>query len=150
MLPGGMPDKQRAATWFVEWWRNSAAEIDALGGNREWGWGLDCQWDYDPHSVQNSADMADMPPEKHVPAEENKKGAQSTSLGTSTAQVSSSIETQFGQVIERHLRNAETLDDTPSEAQLRKQEREQNKQRREQRRVEASNKRAQTQKRRHR
>ncbi|KAG8790199.1 Mitochondrial GTPase, partial [Serendipita sp. 399] len=42
---GGVPDLQRAAKWFVEWWRVSGAKRDGLGGTASWGWGLDCQWE---------------------------------------------------------------------------------------------------------
>jgi hypothetical protein len=163
ILPGGIPDKQRAATWFVEWWRNSAAEVNNLGGTPDWGWGLDCQWDYDPHlhphPHPNHEDSAADAVEKSTSNSPGTAGPDQWEKGNRGDPVisdpmvsheSQSIEQCFNNVIDRHLRNAHHIDDTPSEAQLRKREREENRQRREQRRVEVSSKRAKTQKRRHR
>jgi hypothetical protein len=154
ILPGGIPDKQRAATWFVEWWRNSAAEVNSLGGTPDWGWGLDCQWNYDPFTHLDQEDSAADAIKKRTPTSpgtaEWEKGDRGNPIisGPMVSHGSQSIEERFNSVIERHLRNAHHIDDTPSEAQLRKREREENRQRREQRRVEVSSKRAQTQKRR--
>lgn len=53
LLPGGIADKQRAAKWFVEWWRNSAAE-GPQGGAPEWGWGLDFQWNQAYNSLETT------------------------------------------------------------------------------------------------
>jgi len=161
ILPGGIPDKQRAATWFVEWWRNSAAEVNSLGGTPDWGWGLDCQWDYDPHSHTDPdhEDSAADTVEKSTSNSPGTAGPDQWEKGSRgdpvisdpvVAHDSQGIEQRFNNVIDRHLRNAHHIDDTPSEAQLRKREREESRQRREQRRVEVSSKRAQTQKRRHR
>jgi hypothetical protein len=159
ILPGSIPDKQRAATWFVEWWRNSAAEIDSLGGTPDWGWGLDCQWDYDPYTHLDQEDSAAGAIEKSTSTSSRRAGPDQWEKGNHSNPVISSpmvahgsqgIEQRFNSVIDRHLRTANHIDDTPSEAQLRKREREENSQRRERRRVEVSSKRAQTQKRRNR
>ncbi|KAG8850955.1 Mitochondrial GTPase [Serendipita sp. 411] len=62
LRPGGIPDLQRAAKWFVEWWRVSAGKKEDLGGSVSWGWGLDCQWE-DYWSSIDSGSLAVAPPQ---------------------------------------------------------------------------------------
>jgi len=53
MLPGARPDRQRAARWFVEWWRGSllkSPNCHAMG-TPEWGWTFDCVWLDDFHGA---------------------------------------------------------------------------------------------------
>lgn len=152
LLPGGIPDTQRAAMWFVEWWRNSAAENTDLGGTPNWGWGLDCQWDYDPHTqkdidvsapvlaaeeVAGSTKLERLSDPSKIPLEEVKEDQDLEKLDFSSL----TLEERFDHTIARHLRLAACIDDTSSDAQIRKRTREENKQRREQRRLEVAQKR---------
>ncbi|KZV95882.1 P-loop containing nucleoside triphosphate hydrolase protein [Exidia glandulosa HHB12029] len=41
VLKGGFPDYARAATWFVQWWRENGALV---GDNTRRGWGFDFDW----------------------------------------------------------------------------------------------------------
>jgi hypothetical protein len=53
MLPGGIPNRQRAARWFVEWWREAplrSPKSHAMG-IPEWGWTFDCIWQDDLHGA---------------------------------------------------------------------------------------------------
>ena len=51
VLPGGIPDRQRAARWFVEWWREARLRSPSAHaiGTPEWGWTFDCIWQDDFH-----------------------------------------------------------------------------------------------------
>ena len=53
MLPGGIPDRQRASRWFVEWWREALLKSPSCGamGKPEWGWTFDCIWQDDFHGA---------------------------------------------------------------------------------------------------
>lgn len=46
LLPGGIPDRQRASRWFVEWWREALLKSPGCHamGKPEWGWTFDCIW----------------------------------------------------------------------------------------------------------
>jgi mitochondrial GTPase 1 len=72
---GGVPDAQRAAAWFVRWWREDGAVAYARaalpsareGGGGRAGWGFDLEWEI-PHVMaeehENDLEMADSVDEK--------------------------------------------------------------------------------------
>jgi hypothetical protein len=145
LLPGGVPDKQRAAKWFVEWWRNSAGEEAGLGGTKEWGWGLDCQWE----SVIDPS--ANRDPEIVTRSEREARNDSSTVLliGTNVptdnhAEASSthiSLEKRFCQVIDKYLAQEQNELETVSNTQIKKRSIEEEMGRREQKRREHAKKR---------
>ncbi|PVG01467.1 P-loop containing nucleoside triphosphate hydrolase protein [Serendipita vermifera] len=147
LLPGGIPDKQRAAKWFVEWWRNSAAAESRLGGTKEWGWSLDCQW-------ENTNPPPIMDPEIAITVNQETIGDTSPTLPTtrkgSHVQPSSdslTLEKRFCQVIERHLSQEPNETEIISDTQMKKRLHEEEMQRRQRKRSEFSRKRTAAQKR---
>ena len=64
MLPGGIPDRQRASRWFVEWWREALLKSPSCSamGNQEWGWTFDCIWQDDFHGAAAPTSAFSHPP----------------------------------------------------------------------------------------
>ena len=56
LLPGGIPDRRRAARWFVEWWREALRKTpkSRAMGTPEWGWTFDCIWQDDFHGAASA------------------------------------------------------------------------------------------------
>ncbi|CAG7849886.1 SubName: Full=Uncharacterized protein {ECO:0000313/EMBL:CCA70366.1} [Serendipita indica DSM 11827] len=135
LLPGGVHDTSRAAKWFVEWWRGSAAEEENLGGTPEWGWGLDCQWVMDePEEMPNHTmpTFLDSTEAKAEAAQERQI------LGVSDEE----LEWRFDTVIKRHLQRSKELLNEVSETQVKKREKEEAMERREQKRREMQHRKA--------
>jgi len=64
MLPGGIPDRQRASRWFVEWWREALLKTPSCRamGKPEWGWTFDCIWQDDFHGAAAPTSAFSHPP----------------------------------------------------------------------------------------
>ncbi|CAG8565123.1 11096_t:CDS:2, partial [Acaulospora colombiana] len=142
LLSGGVPDKQRTAKWFVEWWRNSAAGEAKLGGTKEWGWGLDCQW-------EGNTDLPMIIDSEVVTTTEGEKKSDTPSPLLTTYKNSPSpldLEKRFCQVIERYLAQEPSETETISDTQMKKRSHEKEIQRRQRKRLEASRKRTAAQK----
>ncbi|KAI0064403.1 P-loop containing nucleoside triphosphate hydrolase protein [Artomyces pyxidatus] len=50
---GGIPDRQRAAAWFIKWWRDEGGSVyasapPAAAASRRAGWGFDLEWEVGP------------------------------------------------------------------------------------------------------
>ena len=125
LLPGGLRDTNRAAKWFTEWWRDSAAEEENLGGTSEWGWGLDCQWEIDnPEQIPNSLEPS------RLDGSEAEAGQGRRTSGVSAEE----LEARFDAVIQRHLQKTKELATDVSDTQAKKREKEDAMERREQKR----------------
>jgi len=136
LQPGGVRDRQRAAKWFVEWWRNAGGanlhgkagnpngEAD-VGGSEEWGWGLDCQW----------ADRDEQHPETHPdgPSSSNLLRTISSSDTLSTSghhETPLTLDSKFDLVVSRYMNTSRNVEGEVSETQLKKREKEERMQRR--------------------
>jgi hypothetical protein len=136
LQPGGVRDRQRAAKWFVEWWRNAGGtsldgEVGNLnggvdvGGSEEWGWGLDCQW----------ADRGEQHPKTYPegPSSSNFLGNISPSDTLSIPghhETPLTLDSKFDLVVSRYMNTSGKVEGEVSETQLRKREKEERIQRR--------------------
>lgn len=145
LQPGGVRDRQRAAKWFVEWWRDAGGTTDdsgleggmGVGGSEEWGWGLDCQW----------ADRSGDPLASHLAGDAYH--STSGSLGDlQQQQQQPTLESKFDKLISQHLTSIQNWEAEVSETQMKKREKEEKLQRRVEKGDEAAKKRAATLKRR--
>ena len=148
LQPGGVRDRQRAAKWFVEWWRNAgAANLDGkaedpnggidVGGSEEWGWGLDCQW----------ADRNEQHPKPHSegPLPSNLLGniAPSDILSMpGDHETALTLDSKFDLVLSRYMNTSRNVEGEVSETQLKKRGKEEKIQRRIEKGGEAAKKRA--------
>ena len=119
---GGVRDRQRAAQWFVEWWRTAGGTAEeagldrgvGVGGSEEWGWGLDCQW----------ADRSEDPLESPTVEEHSTPDAMQIEHRTPT------LESKFDHLISQHLKSLQESEGEVSETQMKKREKEERQQRR--------------------
>jgi len=123
---GGVRDRQRAARWFIEWWRDAGGsnkievgEADmssaggvGIGGSQEWGWGLDCEW------ADRESDRS------------GETGTSPVDLDTNEPSRQLSLEARFDEVISRYMTSIRDVEGEVSETQQKKREKEEKKQRR--------------------
>ena len=151
LLSGGVRDRQRAARWFVEWWRDSGGaalegdetSIDGgigVGGSEEWGWGLDCQW-ADRHENPSDVHLEQRPPSSAVGVMPTLVSPEKSMTPTRRDEPST-LESRFDLVISRYLSAIRDLEGEMSETQMKKQEKEERQRRRIQRSDEVAKKRA--------
>jgi hypothetical protein len=154
LQPGGVRDRQRAAKWFVEWWRNAggtssdetAGSLNGgvdVGGSEEWGWGLDCQW----------ADRGEQDPKTHSegPSSSNIIGSISPSDTLSLSghhETPLTLDSKFDLVVSRYMNTGRKVEGEVSETQLKKREKEERIQRRIEKAGDVAKKRADSLKRR--
>ena len=107
VLPGGIPDRQRAARWFVEWWREALLRTpnSHAMGTPEWGWTFDCIWQDDFHDASAPASVfSDLPvpnstsahSSDHIPS-----GALASTSCTPEPPLSGSVRSRAAQLEER-------------------------------------------------
>lgn len=146
---GGVRDRQRAARWFIEWWRSAGGTPEesgsggepGVGGSEEWGWGLDCQW----------ADRFEQSQESPLSSITHPEQAASGDHISATEQPETqTLESKFDRLIVRHMKDLETWEEEVSETQMKKREKEEKIQRRAEKGGQAAKKRADTLKRRNR
>lgn len=133
LQPGGVRDRQRAAKWFVEWWRNAGGiSLDGhienmdrgveVGGSEEWGWGLDCQW----------ADRDEQKPRLEAPSPNILETNPSVDVTSMHGRNNNppTLDPKFDQVVSRYVSISREVEGEVSETQLRKREKEERIQRR--------------------
>jgi methionine-rich copper-binding protein CopC len=145
LLPGGVTDNQRAAKWFVEWWRNSSAD-GPQGGTPDWGWGMDFQWnqeegvDTDTGSSESvfaetvlaqesNAQLAALPTEGASYGLKQSEPSTETSSNSSIPETASgrAIEQKFEEVIVRYFERLKARGQEMSQTQTQKLEKEEKK-----------------------
>lgn len=103
LYQGGIPDKQRAAQWFVEWWRNAGTE-NAIGGSPKWGWGLDFEWSSVDGTAQEVG-MTEAP--SSDPSTISPRPSQDSSLVSNTVQ--QKMDSILASYVERQRETMESL-----------------------------------------
>jgi hypothetical protein len=152
MLPGGIPDRQRASRWFVEWWREALLKLPDCHamGKPEWGWTFDCIWQDDFHGAAAPtsafshplvADSVSTRSSDHEPSDILAKTAcitEPASPGLVRSR-SAGLEESFDRILAdyaKHIRNREVIE---SQTQAKKRVRlEENRRREAKRRIRAT------------
>jgi hypothetical protein len=138
LQPGGVRDRQRAAKWFVEWWRNAGGassdkeagnlnvEVE-IGGSEEWGWGLDCQWA--DRDEQHPSPHSEEPSSKFLTIDPTISSSDVASLPGHHSKPST-LDSKFDQVVSQYMNTSREVDGEVSETQLKKREKGERMQRR--------------------